>query len=75
MEMGTLHRSSTLASLVAKTCQLPRQPLTSHPSVKEQLDKGNAAHHFSRYPLLCHRSIDFDYREDSVVRSGNLITR
>ncbi|KAF8480257.1 class I glutamine amidotransferase-like protein [Russula ochroleuca] len=44
------------ASLVAKTSQLPRQPLTSHPSVKDQLDK------------------DFEYREDSVVISGNLIT-
>ncbi|KAI0305313.1 DJ-1 [Multifurca ochricompacta] len=44
-------------SLVAQTSQLPHQPLTSHPSVKEQLDK------------------DFDYREDSVVVSGNLITR
>ncbi|KAI0249730.1 DJ-1 [Lactifluus subvellereus] len=36
--------------------QLPHQPLTSHPSVKEHLDK------------------DFDYREDAVVVSGNLIT-
>ncbi|KAI0293985.1 class I glutamine amidotransferase-like protein [Russula brevipes] len=44
------------ASIVAKTSQLPRQPLTSHPSVKERLDE------------------DFEYGEDSVVTSGNLIT-
>ncbi|KAI9459191.1 class I glutamine amidotransferase-like protein [Lactarius psammicola] len=29
-------------SLAAKTSQLPRQPLTSHPSVKKELDKGTA---------------------------------
>ncbi|KAI0264678.1 class I glutamine amidotransferase-like protein [Gloeopeniophorella convolvens] len=43
-------------SLAAKTSQLPRQPLTSHPSVKEDLDK------------------DFEYRDDSVVVSGKLVT-
>lgn len=55
-EKGKLVGMICAASLVAKSSQLPRQPLTSHPSVKEQLDK------------------DFDYREDSVVISGNLIT-
>jgi len=55
-EKGKLVGMICAASLVAKSSQLPRQPLTSHPSVKEQLDK------------------DFDYREDSVVTSGNLIT-
>ncbi|KAI0284615.1 class I glutamine amidotransferase-like protein [Russula aff. rugulosa BPL654] len=56
-EKGKLVGMICAASLVAKSSHLPRQPLTSHPSVKEQLDK------------------DFDYREDSVVISGNLITR
>ncbi|KAH0578582.1 hypothetical protein H2248_003727 [Termitomyces sp. 'cryptogamus'] len=42
-------------SLAALTSDLPRQPLTSHPSVKAQLE-------------------GFDYSEDSVVISGNLIT-
>lgn len=55
-EKGKLVGMICAASLVAKSSQLPRQPLTSHPSVKEQLDK------------------DFDYHEDSVVISGNLIT-
>uniref|UniRef100_A0A8H8CHD5 D-lactate dehydratase n=1 Tax=Psilocybe cubensis TaxID=181762 RepID=A0A8H8CHD5_PSICU len=44
-------------SLAAKTAGLARQPLTSHPSVKAQLDH------------------DFDYLEDPVVVSDNLITR
>ncbi|KAI0315576.1 DJ-1 [Amylostereum chailletii] len=43
-------------SLAALTSELPRQPLTSHPSVKEKL------------------ASRFDYREDSVVVSDNLIT-
>ncbi|KAF9556811.1 DJ-1 [Agrocybe pediades] len=43
-------------SLAAKTSKLPRQPLTSHPSVKAELEQ------------------DFDYREDPVVISDNLIT-
>jgi len=43
-------------SLAALSSGLPSQPLTSHPSVKLQLDRA------------------FDYREDSVVVSGNLIT-
>jgi len=55
-ENGKLVGLICAASLVAKTSQLPHQPLTSHPSVKEQLDK------------------DFNYHEDSVVISGNLIT-
>ena len=76
---GGIHQSPAIASLVAKSSQLPRQPLTSHPSVKEQLVKGSIRVHF------CFRIIpvskvfffllDFDYREDSVVISGNLITR
>ncbi|KAH9983133.1 DJ-1 [Russula compacta] len=56
-ENGKLVGMICAASLVAKASQLPRQPLTSHPSVKGRLDK------------------DFEYREDSVVISGNLITR
>jgi protein DJ-1 len=44
-------------SLAAKTSKLPNQPLTSHPSVKSQLET------------------DFEYKEESVVTSGKLITR
>jgi hypothetical protein len=54
MDMGNLHRSPAIASLVAKSSQLPRQPLTSHPSVKEQLDKGGVrirVHFFQMNPL------------------------
>ncbi len=40
-----------IASLVANSSQLPRQPLTSHPSVKEQLDKGRVRVHPFRQPL------------------------
>ncbi|KAI0053131.1 DJ-1 [Auriscalpium vulgare] len=43
-------------SLAAKTAKLLNQPITSHPSVKSELEK------------------DFDYREDPVIISGNLIT-
>ncbi|KAI0065262.1 DJ-1 [Artomyces pyxidatus] len=43
-------------SLTAHSAKLPRQPLTSHPSVKEILEK------------------DFEYKEDPVVVSNNLIT-
>ncbi|KAJ8522412.1 hypothetical protein ONZ45_g1001 [Pleurotus djamor] len=43
-------------SLAALTSKLPRQKLTSHPSVKAELEK------------------DFDYSEDPVVVSNNLVT-
>ncbi|KAF9788647.1 DJ-1 [Thelephora terrestris] len=43
-------------TLAALTSGLPKQPITSHPSVKSQLDK------------------DFEYKEESVVVSGHLIT-
>ncbi|TDL19613.1 DJ-1 [Rickenella mellea] len=43
-------------SLAALTSGLPSQPLTSHPSVTNQLDE------------------KFEYRDDSVVVSGNLVT-
>ncbi|KAG6809600.1 hypothetical protein H0H92_015602 [Tricholoma furcatifolium] len=43
-------------SLAALTSGLPRQPLTSHPTVQKELESS------------------FDYSEDSVVISGNLIT-
>ncbi|CAG7847450.1 SubName: Full=Uncharacterized protein {ECO:0000313/EMBL:CCA73089.1} [Serendipita indica DSM 11827] len=43
-------------SLAAKTSKLPSQPLTSHPSVKKDLESS------------------FEYKEDSVVVSGSLIT-
>ncbi|KAJ7728657.1 class I glutamine amidotransferase-like protein [Mycena metata] len=44
-------------SLTALSSKLPRQPLTSHPSVKAQLEN------------------DFDYSEQPVVVSKNLVTR
>jgi hypothetical protein len=74
---ASLIQSPAIASLVAKSSQLPRQPLTSHPSVREQLDKGSARIHFSDSQRLEVKffPLDFDYREDSVVISGNLITR
>jgi hypothetical protein len=65
-------------SLVAKSSQLPQQPLTSHPSVEEQLNKGSVSHPFMQMIFTVHSLgfVDFDYREDSVVISkGNLITR
>ncbi|KAI0032615.1 DJ-1 [Vararia minispora EC-137] len=43
-------------SIAALESGLPFQPLTSHPSVKEQLDR------------------KYDYREDPVIVSSNLIT-
>ncbi|KAJ7758249.1 class I glutamine amidotransferase-like protein [Mycena metata] len=43
-------------SLTALSSKLPRQPLTSHPSVKAQLEN------------------DFDYSEEPVVISKNLVT-
>ena len=38
--MAGLYQSFETGTLAAKTSQLPRQPLTSHPSVKEELDEG-----------------------------------
>jgi protein DJ-1 len=35
-----LHSFNLLGSLAAKSSGLPKQPLTSHPSVKEELEKG-----------------------------------
>ncbi|KII91196.1 hypothetical protein PLICRDRAFT_89532 [Plicaturopsis crispa FD-325 SS-3] len=43
-------------SMAALTSRLPKQPITSHPSVKAELEKA------------------FEYSEESVVVSGNLIT-
>lgn len=43
-------------SLAALTSGLPKQPLTSHPSVKKQLEGA------------------FEYSEEPVVVSGNLVT-
>ncbi|KAF5384072.1 hypothetical protein D9615_003423 [Tricholomella constricta] len=52
-------------SLAALRSGLPRQPLTSHPSVRKDLEKG----------MSCRRvSNDFDYSEEPVVVSGNLVT-
>ncbi|TFK25419.1 DJ-1 [Coprinopsis marcescibilis] len=43
-------------SLTAKTSKLARQPLTSHPSVRAELEE------------------DFEYSDEPVVVSGNLVT-
>jgi len=43
-------------SLAALTSGLPSQPITSHPSVRGQLER------------------DFEYKEESVVISGHLVT-
>ncbi|KAJ2925662.1 hypothetical protein H1R20_g11434, partial [Candolleomyces eurysporus] len=45
-----------VGSLAAKTSNLPRQSLTSHPSVRAELEP------------------DFEYSEEPVVVSGNLVT-
>ncbi|KAJ7190808.1 class I glutamine amidotransferase-like protein [Mycena pura] len=51
-------------SLTALTSKLPRQPLTSHPSVKAQLEK-----------IEQNSPLHFDYSEDPVVISSKLVTR
>ena len=69
-------------SLAALRSNLPKQPLTSHPSVKSQLDKGKQpppspllSYHiiFSYFtePLIL---LDFTYSDDPVVVSGTLVT-
>lgn len=60
--------------MAALTSKLKKQPVTSHPSVREHLDKGK----YPTLPLywkLTYKRIDFDYAEDSVVASGQLVTR
>jgi putative intracellular protease/amidase len=47
---AALIRAFETGSLAAKTSHLPRQPLTSHPSVKKELDKG-ICHTLREYPL------------------------
>ncbi|KAG8862967.1 hypothetical protein FRB96_000387 [Tulasnella sp. 330] len=55
-EKGKVVGMICAGSLAALTASLPRGKLTSHPSVKSDLEGA------------------FEYLEDSVVRSGNLIT-
>ena len=62
--------------MAALTSKLPKQPLTSHPSVKSKLETGTFLTFALRYiseTTTVHVS-EYDYREDSVVVSGNLIT-
>ncbi|GBE87398.1 DJ-1 [Sparassis latifolia] len=56
LERGKFVGMICAGSLTALTAGLPKQPLTSHPSVKKQLEK------------------DFEYSEEPVVVSGNLVT-
>jgi hypothetical protein len=41
MDMSGPEKIFQTGSLAAKTSRLPPQPLTSHPSIKGELDKGN----------------------------------
>ena len=62
--------------MAALTSKLPKQPLTSHPSVKSKLETGTFLTFALRYiseTTTVHVS-EYDYREDPVVVSGNLIT-
>lgn len=63
--------SGTLAAL---TSGLPKQPVTSHPSVKDRLEKGTPARPCQ---VICNSpgDVDFEYKEDNVVVSGHLVTR
>jgi hypothetical protein len=45
MDMGGPEKIFQTGSLAAKTSRLPLQPLTSHPSIKGELDKGNYIRH------------------------------
>jgi protein DJ-1 len=56
LEKGKVVGMICAGSLAALAAGLQKQPLTSHPSVKEKLEK------------------EFEYSEESVVVSGNLVT-
>ncbi len=65
-------------SLAALTSKLRKQPLTSHPSVKGQLEEGAALCIIEILPSVTESDrveTVFDYKEESVVVSNNLITR
>lgn len=60
--------------MAALTSKLKKQPVTSHPSVREHLDKGKNPT-LPLYSKLTYKRIDFEYAEDNVVVSGQLVTR
>jgi protein DJ-1 len=63
-------------SLTALTAKLPSQPLTSHPSVRSLLENGKKQSQKQLcFILLIEICSDFEYSEESVVVSNNLITR
>jgi protein DJ-1 len=63
-------------SLAALTSGLPKQPITSHPSVKGQLGERWILLEPASDDMTTHwRGLDFDYKDDSVVVSGRLVTR
>lgn len=74
--IGYIDSIVPLGSLAAKTAKLPRQKLTSHPSVKAELEQGEY-NRYKLYPSLVKipSCIDFEYIEAPVVVSGNLVTR
>lgn len=63
-----------LGSLAALSSGLPSQPLTSHPSVKEDLQsrESHLRSTLSRQADL--DGVDFQYSEEPVVVSGHLVT-
>jgi protein DJ-1 len=69
--------NQTAGSLAAKTSGLQKQKLTSHPSVKSELEKGESL--TQDRSILGHITdpiyLDFEYSEDPVVVSGKLVTR
>jgi len=64
-----------LGSLAAKTAKLPRQKITSHPSVKAELQQGDYNCYKTQRLFFLISCVDFEYIEEPVVVSGNLITR
>jgi hypothetical protein len=62
-------------SLTALTAKLPSQPLTSHPSVRSLLENGMKRIQKQLCFVLIEICSDFEYSEESVVVSNNLITR
>ena len=62
-------------SLTALTAKLPSQPLTSHPSVRTLLETGMKRIQKHLCFVLIEICSDFEYSEESVVVSNNLVTR
>ena len=68
------HVEILIGSLVELTSGLPNQPLTSHPSVKGQLESSAYDTTICGEECINHLS-EFAYREVPVIVSNNLITR